>query len=52
MRWASRDRFAVNKANPPDQTLGPVVVVVLIAIVVLINACAWLLRRAGERVAG
>src|SRR3954466_13127935 len=25
---------------------------VLIAIVVLINACAWLLRRAGERVAG
>ena len=25
---------------------------VLIAIVVLINACAWLLRRAGERLAG
>jgi cytochrome b len=33
MRWASRDTFAVNKANPPDQTLGAVVVFALIAIV-------------------
>jgi len=41
MRWAYHDTWAVNRGNPPDQTLGPLAVCVTIA--VALGALGWAL---------
>jgi hypothetical protein len=39
-RWAYADTFAVNRDNPPETTLGPVVMLVAVGVVLIALAVA------------